>query len=80
MRVELVQVLGRGDVTPSSVRRNAVLVLSVTTRQRGVEEAARPIGDGVAAHAALETERVARRRVSCVVGCLALAAAAVAAA
>ena len=80
LRVKLVQVLGRGDITPPPVRRNAVLVLTIAGRHRRVEEATRPVGDGIAAHAALEAERVARRRVSRVEGRFALAAAAVAAA
>ena len=80
LRVELVQVLGRGEVSPASVGCDVMLVLAVTARQRRVEQAARPVVDVAAAHAALEAELVARRRVGRVEGRLAFAAAAVAAA
>ena len=78
LRVELVQVLGRVEVGPGAEGCNVMLVFTVTARQRRVKQAARAVVDVRAAHAALEPELVARRRVGRVKGRLAATAAAVA--
>ena len=52
--------LGRA-AGPPTVRRNGMLMLSVAARQRGVEEAARPIGDSAAVHAALKKQPTVSR-------------------
>ena len=61
------------------MRRNVVLVLSVTTRERGVEEATSAVGGASVVDATFEAaDRVAGLGVGRVVGGLALAATAVA--
>ena len=61
------------------MRRNVVLVLTVTTRERGVEEAASAVGGASVVDAAFEAaNRVAGLGVGRVVGGLALATAAMA--